>query len=160
MPEQPTQPTYQLTASEKAELVESVKQTLLAQDGGIQFALSATDKQDVADAVYQELNNDFSTGLIPISISEADKADIIQEVLAELYAQSQDVKTLEEVTSLDGINSIPAVRSSDDAIVSVPLGLITTNQPIEVSGQEEIDILVAQGKIVDSQLYFTPVDDE
>lgn len=160
MPEQALQPSYQLTATEKTELAEIVKQTLLTQDGGIQFTLSATDKQAVSNAVYNELNNNISAGLIPFSISEADKADIIQEVLAELYAQSQDVKTLEEVSSLDGINSIPAVRSSDDAIVSVPIGLLTTNQPIEVSGQEEIDILVAQGKIVATQLYFTPVDDE
>lgn len=160
MPEQALQPSYQLTATEKAELVESVKQTLLAQDGGIQFTLSATDKQEVSDAVYTELNNNISAGLIPFSISDADKADIIQEVLSELYAQSQDVKTLEEVTTLEGITSIPAVRDTDNEIVSVPLGLITTNQPIQVSGQDAIDVLVAQGKIVANQLYFTPVDEE
>lgn len=94
------------------------------------------------------------------ALTDSDKADIIEEVLAELLAKSQQVKTLEQVGNLDGITTIPAVRDTDDAIVSVPLNLLTTNKPIEVTGQEEIDILVAQGKIIASQLYFTPADED
>lgn len=129
MAEQTLQPTYQLSETEKSELVESVKQAILSQEGGI-------------------------------PLSDADKADIIQEALGELYAKSQDVKALEEATSLEGIASLPAIRGADGEIVSVPLGLLAPRHPIEVSGQGEIDILVAQGKIAATQLYFTPVDDE
>ena len=92
-------------------------------------------------------------------LSDADKADIVQEVLAELYAASQDTSSLTKVSDLTGVTSIPAVKNDTD-IVSVPLNLITTNKPIEVAGQEAIDILVAQGKIVPSQIYFTPIEDE
>ena len=92
-------------------------------------------------------------------ISEEDKADIIAEVLAELYAKSQDTSTLTKVTDLTGVTSIPAVKNDTD-IVAVPLNLLTTNKPVEVAGQDAIDVLVAQGKIVDTQIYFTPVEDE
>ncbi len=144
----------QLTEEERTAIVTQLKQTILSD--GVSLNLTESDKQDIAG----QISDNISSGTLSVKLSDADKADIIKEVLAELYAKSQDVNTLEEVTSLNGINSIPAVRTTDNAIVSVPLGLVTTNQPIEVSGQEAIDILVAQGKIVPTQLYFTPVDDE
>lgn len=105
------------------------------------------------------INMPESTSPTIIPLTDADKADIIQEILAELKAGSQDVSTLEKVTALSGVTSIPAVKDDTD-IVAVPLKLLTTDKPVEVTGQDAIDVLVAQGKIVDSQIYFTPVEDE
>lgn len=128
MPDLNTTPAYQLTATEKAEIVTQLSQSIV--------------------------NNNT-----PINISDTAKSDIIAEVLAELYAKSQDTSTLTKVTDLTGVTSIPAVKNDTD-IVAVPLNLLTTNKPVEVAGQDAIDVLVAQGKIVDTQIYFTPVEDE
>lgn len=153
MPELDTTTKYQLTEAEKTDLVAQLKQSFT--DGSTKVEISETSKADIVS----QISNKLSSGTLSVNISEADKADIIQEVLAELYAKSQDTATLEKVGNLDGVTSIPAVRDDKD-IVAVPLGLLTTNQPQEVKGQQDIDILVAQGKIVPTQIYFTPVDDE
>lgn len=153
MPELNTTPTYQLTEEEKAEIVSLLSQSLI--DNNTAINISDLAKNDIAS----QISNQISTGALPLLISDKDKTDIITEVLAELYAKSQDSSTLEKVSNLDGVTSIPAVKNDND-IVAVPLELFTTNNPIEVAGQDAIDILVAQGKIVDTQIYFTPVDDE
>lgn len=148
--------TYtKLSAEDKTAISRDIVSEL--QTSGIN--LTAESKTEVANQVLSDLTGDIERGEISISISDSDKADIIQEVLAELYARSQDTKTLEKVETLDGITTIPGVRNDAD-IVSVPLGLLTTNQPIEVSGQDAIDVLVAQGKIISNQLYFTPADED
>lgn len=144
---------FQLSDLERADIAERVAQNL--KQVGISNLIGADEIREIASQV----SNSISNGETKVSISDEDIANIVQEVLAELYANSTDTKTLEKVGNLDGITSIPAVRNDDD-IVSVPLNLLTTNQPIEVSGQEEIDILVAQGKIIQSQLYFTPADED
>ena len=153
MPELSTTPAYQLTATEKVEIVTQLSQSIVNSNTPIN--ISDTAKSDI----ISEISNQFSTGVLSMPISDEDKADIIAEVLAELYAKSQDTSTLTKVSDLTGVTSIPAVKNDTD-IVAVPLGLLTTNKPIEVDGQEAIYILVAQGKIVDSQIYFTPVEDE
>ena len=114
MPDLNTTPAYQLTATEKAEIVTQLSQSIV--------------------------NNNT-----PINISDT--------------AKPQDTSTLTKVTDLTGVTSIPAVKNDTD-IVAVPLNLLTTNKPVEVAGQDAIDVLVAQGKIVDTQIYFTPVEDE
>lgn len=93
------------------------------------------------------------------TLTDADKADIIKEVLAEIYANSQQTSTLEKVGNLDGITSLPAVKDDSD-IVAVPLSLLTTSQPIEISSEEDIAILAAQGKLVDSQIYYLPEEED
>ncbi len=153
MPELDTTTKYQLTEAEKTDLVAQLKQSFT--DGSTKVEISETSKADIVS----QISNKLSSGTLSVNISEADKADIIQEVLAELYAKSQGTATLEKVGNLDGVTSIPAVRDDKD-IVAVPLNLLMTSKPIEVSGQQDINILVAQGKIVDSQFYFTPVEDE
>lgn len=153
MPELDTSTKYQLSDLEKADLVAQIKQSIA--DGSTKVDISEASKADIASRI----SNELSSGVLAVKISEADKADIVQEVLSELYAKSDDTATLEKVGNLDGITSIPAVRDDKD-IVAVPIGLLTTNQPQEVKGQQDIDILVAQGKIVATQIYFTPIDDE
>lgn len=145
---------YTLSATEKQEIAQSVVQSF--NNGEFKYTLADSDKE----AIVGEISDSLNAGTLSVKISDADKADIIAEVLAELYAKSQQVKSLERVGNLSGITTIPAVRDTDDAIVAVPLELVTTNQPIEVAGQDAIDILVAQGKIIPGQLYFTPVDEE
>lgn len=46
----------------------------------------------------------------------------LQQVLNAIKAESQSVQELEEVTSLNGVNSLPAVK--DDKLVSVPVSLL------------------------------------
>lgn len=53
-----------------------------------------------------------------MAISQED----IQQVLNAIKAESQSVQELEEVTSLNGVNSLPAVK--DDELVSVPVSLL------------------------------------
>lgn len=128
--------------------------------------MEANKQQILTDAdralITQNILSSLASGetKVGVTVSATDKAAIVAQVLAELYAKSQDVKTLEKVYYLDGITSIPAIRDSDEAIVSIPLNLLTTNRPIEISGQSDIDILVAQGKIIPYQLYFTPIEEE
>lgn len=76
-----------------------------------------------------------------------------------MKADSQQVRTLPQVTDLTGLTSLPAVNS-DNSIVTVPLTLFAQTHPQEITGQTDIDILVAQGKIDSNQIYFTPVDEE
>ncbi len=123
------------------------------------YALSEAEKTQIATEVIQSLSNDFSAGTLSLSISDKDKADIIAEVLAQLKADSQQVRTLPQVTDLTGLTSLPAVNS-DNSIVTVPLTLFAQTHPQEITGQTDIDILVAQGKIDSNQIYFTPVDEE
>lgn len=53
-----------------------------------------------------------------MAISQQD----IQQVLSAIKAKSQGVRDLEEVTSLNGVNSLPAVK--DEKLVSVPVSLL------------------------------------
>lgn len=46
----------------------------------------------------------------------------IQQVLNAIKAESQGVQELEEVTSLNGVNSLPAVKGNE--LVSVPVSLL------------------------------------
>lgn len=116
-----------------------------------QYGISAAERQQIKQEILVSLQD----GSTPVTISDSDKADIIAEVLAELYAKSQDTKTLEKVGNLDGITSIPAVRDDND-IVSVPLDLLKTNVPKEISEQQDLAVLQAQGKLIVGQLYYIP----
>lgn len=142
---------YQLSEVERADIANRVKESLLA-NGGL---LTTNDKSEIAGIVASSI----ASGTTQVQISDTDIANIVAEVIAQLKAESTDTRTLEKVGNLNGITSIPAVRNDED-IVSVPLGLLTTNRPIEVKGQEDIDILVAQGKIIESQLYFVPAEED
>lgn len=53
-----------------------------------------------------------------MAISQED----IQQVLNAIKAESQGVQELEEVTSLNGVNSLPAVKGNE--LVSVPVSLL------------------------------------
>lgn len=53
-----------------------------------------------------------------MAISQDDK----QQVLNAIKAESQGVQELEEVTSLNGVNSLPAVKGNE--LVSVPVSLL------------------------------------
>lgn len=57
-----------------------------------------------------------------MALTEAEKSELKQEVLNQIKAESQGVDELETVTTLDGINSLPAMRGTD--VVSAPLSLL------------------------------------
>ncbi|MCX4301724.1 MAG: hypothetical protein OSJ35_05780, partial [Alistipes sp.] len=57
---------------------------------------------------------------MPITTTE--KKQLKKEIVAELKAEASDVLQLEEVTSLVGVRSFPAVRGENP--VSVPLSLL------------------------------------
>lgn len=101
----------------------------------------------------------ISNGNDVVNLSDQDKADIIQEVLTELYAKSQQIRTLEKVSSLAGITTIPGVRNDDD-IVAVPLGLLTVATPKQIQSEEDIAILEAKGELIATQIYFTEEEND
>lgn len=59
-----------------------------------------------------------------MAISQED----IQQVLNAIKAESQGVQELEEVTSLNGVNSLPAVKGNE--LVSVPVSLLQNQLPM------------------------------
>lgn len=117
--------------------------------------LTELEKKEIALQVAQSI----SDGNVAVNLSNTDKADIVQEVLAELYAKSQQTRTLEKVNSLDGITTIPGVRDDND-IVAVPLGLLTVAIPKQIQSEEDIAILEAKGELVATQIYFTEEEDD
>jgi hypothetical protein len=58
-----------------------------------------------------------------------------QEVLSEIKAESLSLDELEQVETLDGVNSLPAIRG--DEMVSAPLSLL--QQPAEEAAQKATD---------------------
>lgn len=145
--------TVTLTDLEKKEIAQQVAQSI--SEGNVAVNSSDADKSDIASQIATE----WAQNGVSVNISDQDKADIVQEVLAELYAKSQQTRTLERVGNLDGITTIPAVRNDKD-IVAVPLGLLTVAIPQEIQSEEDIAILEAQGKLVETQIYFTKEEDE
>lgn len=122
----------------------------MAETGQTNRSLNEAERAEIVQSVADKITN----GDISVSLSDADIANIVNEVLANLKADSTDVATLPKVQVLDGVVSIPAIKN-DTSIVSVPLELLVTNKPIEIADENELRILEAQGKIIDSQLYFT-----
>lgn len=60
-------------------------------------------------------------------------SEIVKDVLAEVMAKSQQVSDLTEVASLEGVNSLPAVKDGKD-IVAVPLRIIVDSAEETFSG--------------------------
>lgn len=55
-------------------------------------------------------------------ITDQERKQIVQEVLTQIKASSQGVNELEEVTTLDGVKSLPAMKGN--VVVSAPIALL------------------------------------
>ena len=55
-------------------------------------------------------------------MTEQEKQELKQEIITQIKSESQDVTELEEVDSLTGINSLPAMRGTE--MVSAPISLL------------------------------------
>lgn len=58
-----------------------------------------------------------------MALTTEEKNSIVQQVLAEIYANSNDITSLDSVQSLDGVSSLPARKGSN--LVSVPINLLS-----------------------------------
>ena len=58
-------------------------------------------------------------------MTDDERKMVVSEVLEEIRSKSQSVDSLPKVDSVDGIESLPAMRGAE--VVSVPLGLLTEN---------------------------------
>lgn len=56
-------------------------------------------------------------------MTDDERKMVVSEVLEEIRSKSQSVDRLPKVDSVDGIESLPAMRGAE--VVSVPLGLLT-----------------------------------
>lgn len=85
-------------------------------------------------------------------MTEQEKKEITQAVLAEIEMNAQDIDRAQRVTTLDGITSFPALRNGN-AIVVVPLSLLTANVQAAITQLAGLkaDVLVAIGNI-DAQI--------
>lgn len=81
-------------------------------------------------------------------MTEQEKQEIIQSVLAEIEMNAQDIDKAQRVSTLEGITSFPALRNGN-AIVVVPLSLLTANVQAAISQLTGLkgDVLVAIGNI-------------
>ena len=52
-------------------------------------------------------------------MTDQERKQIVQEVLTQIKASSQGVIALEEVTTLDGVKSLPAMKGN--VVVSAPI---------------------------------------
>lgn len=57
-----------------------------------------------------------------MALTDAEKTELKNDILNAIKAESQGVDELEEVTSLDNIKSLPALRGTE--LVSAPLTLL------------------------------------
>lgn len=57
-----------------------------------------------------------------MAITDAERKQIVQEVLAQVKASSQGVNELEEVSTLDGVKTLPAMKG--DKVVAAPVSLL------------------------------------
>ena len=55
-------------------------------------------------------------------MTEQEKQELKQEIITQIKSESQDVTELEEVSSLTGINSLPAMRGTE--MVTAPISLL------------------------------------
>lgn len=55
-------------------------------------------------------------------MTDQERKQIVQEVLTQIKASSQGVNELEEVTTLDGVKSLPAMKG--DKVVAAPVSLL------------------------------------
>lgn len=69
-------------------------------------------------------------------MTSAEKIEIKDLILQEIRSESTDINELDEDTSLDGINSLPAMNGRN--LVSVPLSLLKKGTDAEVS-MDQID---------------------
>ena len=70
-----------------------------------------------------------------MAITATEKKQLKKEIVAELKAEASDVLQLEEVTSLAGVRSFPAVRGENP--VSVPLSLLDFRSAIDKKVDKE-----------------------
>lgn len=148
MPEINVPLKYQLTEAEKVEI-----SNLVLADLTEGVTLSDVSKREVVN----EISSQFQSGELVATIGDADKREIVTEVLSELKAQSTDVQTLERITDIEEVISLPAIRP-DASFAAVPVDILVPKAPIEISSEEDIDILKAQGKLVENQFYFIAED--
>ena len=74
-----------------------------------------------------------------MAITATEKKQLKKEIVAELKAEASDVLQLEEVTSLAGVRSFPAVRGENP--VSVPLSLLDFSPAID----KKVDKVAGKG---------------
>ena len=55
-------------------------------------------------------------------MTEQEKQELKQEIITQIESESQDVTELEQVSSLDGINTLPAMRGT--TLVIAPVNLL------------------------------------
>ena len=56
-------------------------------------------------------------------MTDQEKQELKQEIITQIKSESQDVTDLEQVSSLDGINTLPAMRGA--TLVVAPVGLLS-----------------------------------
>lgn len=83
-------------------------------------------------------------------MTENEKQQIKQEVLDEIKAESTDVTQLEEATSLENVNSLPAMQGAK--LVSVPLTLITSPMQSAVTMQRYKGVDEASSAMTDPMI--------
>ena len=54
-------------------------------------------------------------------MTDQEKQEVKQEIIAQIKSESQDVTELEEVSSLTGINTLPAMRGTELVVAPVAL---------------------------------------
>ena len=57
-----------------------------------------------------------------MALTEQEKQDLKQDILSQIKSESQSVNELEEVSSLDGVKTLPAMRGEE--LVSAPVSLL------------------------------------
>lgn len=55
-------------------------------------------------------------------MTDQEKQELKQEIITQIKSESQDVTELEQVSSLDGINTLPAMRGT--TLVTAPVSLL------------------------------------
>lgn len=54
-------------------------------------------------------------------MTDSEKQELKQEIITQIKSESQDVTELEEVQSLNGVNSLPAMRGAEMVIAPISL---------------------------------------
>ena len=82
-------------------------------------------------------------------MTEQEKQELKQEILTAIKGESQSVTELEEVASLDGVNTLPAMRGTELVIAPVSLlgqpAVAAATQALAAKAQAEAAAGTAKG---------------
>jgi hypothetical protein len=79
-------------------------------------------------------------------MTDEEKKTVVQEVLNQIKTDSQSVDELETVTSLDSVNSLPAMQG--EKVVRVPVSLLA--KPAEEAAKTANTAACHGGRIIES----------